>query len=184
MITLERLRGTGGGSACPGCGKMMRRSQLKIHMRNKTCEAFAHQLGDLPASAKLGRVQCPGDGCSHVSPNLKALRKHYASKHGEKVSCAKCGKSYGRSDALRKHERSCGAYPARPGSPWCPAAPRGRPALGWTRPTARAPRSPAHAAARRICAFAARLRLPAASGGARVRQSELTVSLVSPRSQA
>jgi len=108
VIDLARLQSPEGISACPGCGKEMRRSQLAIHMRKKDCQSFSKQLPSIPFPAPvLGRVKCPS--CEHVSPNLKALRKHYASLHGEKKSCAKCSKQYGRSDALRKHERTCHA---------------------------------------------------------------------------
>jgi|APGre2960657444_1045066.scaffolds.fasta_scaffold03805_4 hypothetical protein len=130
VIDLARLQSPEGISACPGCGKEMRRSQLAIHMRKKDCESFSNQLPSIPFLAPvLGRVKCPS--CEHVSPNLKALRKHYASLHGEKKSCAKCSKQYGRSDALRKHERTCGAC-----SVYAAAGPREirvRPALAFSR---------------------------------------------------
>ena len=110
-IDLGRLHSAEGLTPCPGCGKSMRKSQLAIHMRNKKCEEYADRLEEaLPSVAPiLGRVKCPM--CAHVSPNLKALRKHYASQHGEKKQCSKCKKEYGRSDALRKHEKTCGACP-------------------------------------------------------------------------
>jgi hypothetical protein len=113
IIDLERLRSVEGQTACPGCGKAMRKSQLMIHMRNKKCEEFVTRLDEaLPSLPPItGRVKCPS--CVHVSPNLKALRKHFASQHGDKRACGKCGKEYGRSDALRKHERLCGAWRAR-----------------------------------------------------------------------
>jgi hypothetical protein len=111
-IDLERLRSVEGQMACPGCGKAMRKSQLMIHMRNKKCEEFIGRVDEAQPSLPpiTGKVKCPS--CPHVSPNLKALRKHYASQHGDKRACAKCGKEYGRSDALRKHEKQCGACAA------------------------------------------------------------------------
>jgi len=114
-IDLGRLHSAEGQTPCPGCGKTMRKSQLAIHMRNKKCEEFADRLPEaLPSVAPItGRVKCPV--CVHVSPNLKALRKHFASQHGEKKQCSKCKKEYGRSDALRKHERQCGALRAATG---------------------------------------------------------------------
>ena len=112
VIDLDRLRSVEGATACPGCQKPMRKSQLLIHMRNKKCEEFLSRLEDAqPSQAPIvGRVKCPS--CPHVSPNLKALRKHYASQHGVKQKCSKCDKEYGRSDALRKHEKLCGAWRA------------------------------------------------------------------------
>ena len=118
IISLERLKFTEGTVPCPGCNKELRRSQLAIHMRKKNCEAFMGQLKDLVPSVMpppvVGRVKCPQPSCVHISPNLKALRKHFASKHAPKMTCSKCNlKEYGRSDALRKHERTCGAsFPA------------------------------------------------------------------------
>jgi len=111
VITLERLKATEGLVACPGCGKEMRRTQMAIHMRNKKCESFLAEMKNMspPPPPLLGRIKCPATDCQHVSPNMKALRKHYASKHSVKIVCSKCNiKKYGRSDALRKHERTCG----------------------------------------------------------------------------
>ena len=110
-VSLERLRSEDADVACPGCGKLLRRSQLAIHMRARACAQHKAQLGTLVSSrgpsAPAGRVKCPQ--CEHVSPNLKALRKHFASHHGEtRHLCTHCGTTYGRSDALNKHQKTCG----------------------------------------------------------------------------
>jgi hypothetical protein len=109
-VSLERLRSGDVDVACPGCGRLFRRSQLAIHMRTRACAEHKAQLVTLVGSrgsVPAGRVKCPQ--CAHVSPNLKALRKHFASHHGEtRFLCIHCDKSYGRSDALRKHQKTCG----------------------------------------------------------------------------
>ena len=109
-VPLERLRSEAADVACPGCGQLFRRSQLAVHMRTRACAQHKAQLATLVGSREsvpAGRVKCPQ--CEHVSPNLKALRKHFASHHGEtRHLCIHCGKSYGRSDALSKHQKTCG----------------------------------------------------------------------------
>jgi len=58
------------------------------------------------ACAALRRL---ADSLSKVCPNLKALRKHFQAVHSEtRHSCAVCGKSFGRTDLLSRHRKTCG----------------------------------------------------------------------------
>jgi len=120
-VAVPLAMATGGEQllACPGgCGHTFSASRLVFHLRSFSCAAAvggpsqAVQAAAAVASAAgaappgKGPLLCPGPGCKHASPNLKALRKHYAACHGtSKHVCARCKKSFGRSDLLSRHAK-------------------------------------------------------------------------------
>lgn len=79
-------------------------------MAKQVAAATAAAANAVPPAA--GPLQCPVAGCSHASPNLKALRKHHAAVHGEKHKCSRCDAKFGRSDLLSRHAKACGAGPS------------------------------------------------------------------------
>jgi hypothetical protein len=115
--------------ACPGqCGHSFSASRLVFHLRGNLCKAaaggpemaaqvaaaIAAAANAVPPAAGSGPLQCPVADCSHVSPNLKALRKHHAAVHGEhKHVCGRCQAKFGRSDLLSRHVKACGAGPSK-----------------------------------------------------------------------
>ena len=112
--------------ACPGgCGHSYSASRMVFHLRSHGCaksvggperaEAAAASLAAaaqaVPPAAGAGPLLCPAPECAHASPNLKALRKHYAAKHhggAQQHACSRCGKRFGRSDMLSRHAQRCG----------------------------------------------------------------------------
>ena len=106
-----------GRAPCPACGKALLPAQLPLHLKAAACRHLLPQLPQLLAAAapppRGVRLACPSPGCAHASPSLKALRKHFQSRHGARgAACATCGRTFGRPDTARKHERTCGAWEA------------------------------------------------------------------------
>ena len=110
---------------CPGCESSFSASRLAFHLRSHSCAAavggpaqakgaaakLAAAAQAVPPAAGAGPLRCPAPQCAHASPNLKALRKHYAAKHHsdtQQRACPRCGKRFGRSDMLSRHSARCG----------------------------------------------------------------------------
>lgn len=91
---------------CPGCTKPFPRSQIRVHMRAKSCEKAVLVLA--ASTRPVGRVRCPHPGCRKVCPNFKALRKHFEGHSEQRYPCPKCAKEYARKDGLKKHVKTCG----------------------------------------------------------------------------
>jgi hypothetical protein len=107
---------------CPaGCGASFSRSRLAFHLRSKACAhaATAAPLAAPPLAAGAS-LACPAPECTHRSPNLKALRKHFSARHAQRShTCPSCGASFGRSDMLSRHAKAC----QQPGRLACVCAP-------------------------------------------------------------
>jgi hypothetical protein len=120
-VPLTVLKGATTRVACPRCGTVLPQSRLRTHQGSKRClsglpprggekeEDGEVAEGVVLAAGPTGDLLCPFPDCGKTSPNLKALRKHYNSKHGEqKHTCKVCAKSFGRSDLLSRHAKVCG----------------------------------------------------------------------------
>ena len=82
-------------------------------MATQVAASIAAAANAVPPAAGAGPLRCPVADCKHASPNLKALRKHHAAKHGEaKHACSRCTARFGRSDLLSRHAKACGAGPS------------------------------------------------------------------------
>lgn len=122
-VPLAVLKGGTTRVACPRCGTVLPQSRLRTHQASKRCgsglpprvstgkeggEEEAVEEG-VEHKAGSGSLLCPFPDCGKMSPNLKALRKHYSAKHGEqRHTCKVCAKTFGRSDLLSRHAKSCG----------------------------------------------------------------------------
>ena len=121
-VPLAVLKGGTTRVACPRCGTVLPQSRLRTHLASKRCGSGLPPRGgekeedgevaegvELVATGPTGSMLCPFPGCGKTSPNLKALRKHYSSKHGEqRHTCKNCAKTFGRSDLLSRHAKACG----------------------------------------------------------------------------
>ena len=112
--------------ACPGvCGHSYSASRMVFHLRSHGCAksvggpaqaaaaaaALAAAAQAVPPADGAGPLLCPAAECAHASPNLKALRKHFAARHSgdaQQHACSRCGKRFGRSDMRSRHAQRCG----------------------------------------------------------------------------